>query len=594
MKLSKLILLILFISVLNAGDKIKLNFQDLKIENFIKMVAKITHKNILLNTNISGKVNFIAVKPIKKEELFNILTNVLKSKGWTLVETNDGFLKLIKIRDAIKEIGSNRQLFGQISTEVITLKNVKVNRVYRELRPFLSQYGTINILSDRNMLIVSDYPNNLKTIKKLISKIDKTEKQITKFIKIKNNSAKNVYLKVNEIFSSLFDKHLVKYQVLTDDITNSIILIAPKSIINQMIPYITKFDVKPSIISQSTEIVKINNSDSDNLVKIITDVINKKYTKEKPSVTSDKETNSIIIVGDEKQREVIKTIIKALDIPKEQVYVKVKILEISNVKSQKVGLEWGLFGGVSNSSGLYTMSANLGGPAIAFDVGKLGLSIPAVTKGLALGATLDLLETSGAAKKLSEPSILCINNTSSSIYVGKTESVVVQSTVGATTTDLTKNTYSRQDIGLTLQIKPRIDRNKKVSLSVSYLIEDILPGSKAGLPTTSKRKLSTSTIVQNGQSIIIGGLARDNKAITLHKVPILGDIPFIGALFRHTQTDIDKTTIVMILTPYIVKDASQFSQLKETLAKLNILEQQFVKKLKEKKKKKEKKNENTI
>ncbi|NPA11350.1 MAG: type II and III secretion system protein, partial [Epsilonproteobacteria bacterium] len=116
-------------------------------------------------------------------------------------------------------------------------------------------------------------------------------------------------------------------------------------------------------------------------------------------------------------------------------------------------------------------------------------------------------------------------------------------------------------------------------------------GSPVGLPTTSKRKINTTTIVNNGQSIIIGGLVRDNKNVTLNKVPLLGDIPLLGALFRHKQVDDDKTTLVILLTPYIVKKSADLDKLRLTLAKLDELEKKFVKQL-VKKKKKTKKTDN--
>ena len=587
MRLIKLLVVVVFVSLLQASDTITLNFKDLKIQDFIKMVAKITNKNILLSTNISGKVNFIAVKPVKKEELFNILVNILKSKGWALVETPEGFLKLVRSKDAIKEIGFKKQPIGKMTTQIISLQYIEAPKALKEINPFLSKYATTNILDSKNMLIITDYESNVNIAKQLLKKLDQQNQMNTKFIKLKNNSAKNVYAKLKNIASSLFNQKLIKYKILIDENTNSIIIIAPSDMITLLEKYITKFDVKPSVVSQSTKVIHISNSDAESLSKIISDIINKKYTKDKPSVTFDKETNNLIIIGNKKQREVILSIIKALDIPKQQVYIKVKILEISNSKMANIGARLGLLGGSASGSGLYTMSMNLGGPAVAIDTGSLGISTPSITQGVALGATINLLETTGAAKKLSAPSILCVNNTESNIYVGRTESVITQSTVGATTTDLTKNTYSRQDIGLTLNIKPRIDSDKKVALDVKYLVEDVLPGSQVGLPTTSKRELKTSTIVQNGQSIVIGGLIRNNKSFTINKVPFLGDIPVIGALFRDKNTNINKTTLVIILTPYIIKDSTQFEKLKKVLAKLTILQSSLVKKIKKEKLKEE-------
>ena len=573
----KFIKLLLLLTLTLYSREINLNFNNLDISTFIKMVGKITNKNILITKEIRGKVNFISVKPIDEKDIFSILQNILKSKGYTLIDKGS-FLSIVKNSQAIRE-GLTSSSLEQIQTDIISLKNIPAKTAYSQINYLNSRYGKIVVNSDKNLLIITDYPSNLKAIKTLLEKIDTKVQNQVKFVKLKNSNVKNVYSKLKEIASNLFNNKIYKYKLLPNEDTNSIIIVGNKDVISKLTPIIKTLDIAPKPVSQTTKIFKIKNSDVTNLEKLIISIIKAKYKKNMPSITADTETNSIIVVGNQIQINTISTIITALDIPKEQVYVKVRVLEISNKKAGNVGLKYGVLGGVANSSGLYSMSANLGGPAIAFDTGALGIATPTLSKGLALGVTLDLLETEGAAKKLSEPSILCINNTESTIYVGKTESVITQSTVGANTTDLTKNTYSRQDIGLTLKVKPRIDNDNKVSLNVKAVLEDILPDSQIGLPTTTKRNIDTTTIVQNGQSIIIGGLVRDNKSINVSKVPFLGDIPFVGALFRHKQQNLDKTTLVIVLTPYIIKKSSDLDTLRLTLAKLNDLEKNFVHKL---------------
>jgi general secretion pathway protein D len=146
--------------------------------------------------------------------------------------------------------------------------------------------------------------------------------------------------------------------------------------------------------------------------------------------------------------------------------------------------------------------------------------------------------------------------------------------------------YTRQDIGLTLKVTPRIDSDNKVSLNVESTIEDLLPGSQTTLPITSKREIKTTAIVRNGQSIILGGLVRDNDDLTTKKVPLLGDIPILGNLFKSKAANKDKTTIVILLTPYIVNKSEDLDKLRSTLAKLNELEAKFTKKIIKKHKKK--------
>ena len=575
----KWIKILLILVIFSQAKEIELNFKNLKINDFIKMVAKITNKNILLTQQLNGRVNFISVKPVNEKEVYNILLNILRSRGYTLIE-DKGFLKVVRSADAYRQAPplASENNINQIETDIITLKNISARVAFTQINFLLSRYGRVVVNNDKNLLIITDYPKNLALIKKVLSKIDSKAKNIVKTYYFKNVDINDVFKNIANISNLIFPPRIYKYKIIADDNHNSIIFVGPKDLVNKLIQISINLDKKPKTRNLTTKIITLKNSDATDMIKIIQSIIKQKYarSKDKPSVTADKETNSLIILAKATQINTLQNIINALDIPKQQVYVKARILEISNSKISQIGAEFGLLGGsADSSSGIYTLSANLGGPALAFNPGDLGLAIPALKSGIALGATLDMLETLGAAKKLSEPSILCINNTPSTIYVGKALTVLT----GKTTSTSTSESYTRQDVGLTLKVKPRIDSDNKVSLNIKSVIEDILPGSPTLTPTTSKREISTTTIVKNGQSIIVGGLVKNNKDITTRKIPFLGDIPFIGNLFKHKNISNDKTTLVIMLTPYIVKKPSDLEKLRMTLAKLNNLENEFANKV---------------
>ncbi len=587
MKYIKILILILFVNLSFAAkseQEIVLNFQNLSINNFIKMVAKITGKNILSPESIRGDVNFISVKPIKKDEVFDLLLNVLKNKGYTIVESPKGYLLVVKSKDAIREAPP---FFGktdleQIQTDIIGVKYVSATKIFPSITPMLSRNGKASLVKDINTIIVTDFPKNLVLIKKIVSFLDKNVKKEVVFIPLNYANVSSIYSKLVKIASTLYPVNTKSKQldIISNEATNTIIIIGDVTEVKALREYVKELDKKDDIVKPKVHIVKLKNSDCEEIQKVLNDLVSKKkYDKKetKPSITIDKPTNTLIILSSQKEFEELKKVIDVLDIDRQQVYVKAKIVEISGKKASQIGAKYGIFGGVANSSGLYSFSANLGGPAIPFDLNELGIEKPTLTQGLALGATLSLLETNGAAKKLSEPSLLCVNNTESTIYVGQTESVITQGTVGANTTDYTKNVYTRQDIGLTLKIKPRISSDNKVSLDIKTVIEDILPGSQIGLPITSKREMDTTTIVKNGQSIIIGGLVKDNLDITTSKVPLLGDIPILGNIFKYEERSNDKTTLVILLTPYIVKKSEDLNKLRVLLGKLDALEKRFAK-----------------
>jgi general secretion pathway protein D len=303
----------------------------------------------------------------------------------------------------------------------------------------------------------------------------------------------------------------------------------------------------------------------------------------KPILSLDEASNSIVVLATQKEYDVIKNIIAELDKEQKQVFVKARIIEISEAASQKIGLKYGLEGGRATSDGLYTFAMNMGGSAISLSNTLASIiTLGNITSGLAFGASMDFLKTNGAANIVSEPSVLCVNNMESKIYVGQTQSIITSATTTDSTTDLSRNTFTREDIGLTLQVKPRISNDGKVSLQIEAKVEDVLDGSGgvSGQPTTTKREVSTRAIVKHGESVIVGGLIRNKVTENENKIPLLGDIPLLGRLFTHSADVNDQLNIVIILTPYIVNSSDELSTLRAQLVELDGIQDAFNKKFK--------------
>jgi len=594
---------LLLLSTVNAKEKrvvyatskevVNLKFNNLKIEDFIKMVAKIIHKNILLTTPVPGKVNFISSAPVYKDELFSILISVLDAKGFTLVE-DGSYLKVVRSSRAVKEgVDFVAKTPGVMRTTIIRIKNANVDVVAAKIRQFLSIGGKIITLRDINSMVVADYPKNLKIIKKIAQFIDQdpSAKMKIEFIELKYAKASQIVGKVSQMAKATINQKIPvnKIEILSDDATNSIILIASPENIAKLVPYIKKLDAKDLAAEQQIAVIPLENAEAKDMVKTLNELLaKKKYPKEteKPTISVDEEMNSLIVSAKGEDIEMIKRMVKLLDRERPQVYIQAKIVEISQSKSRQLGIKYGFEGGKVTSNALYTMAMNLGGSSVVPGVINSLLKIPTdITEGVAVGAFINFLSSEGAAEVLSEPSLLCINNKDSSIYVGKTESVLVSSVQGSSTTDLARNTYKRQDIGLTLKIKPRISSKDKVTIKTSLVQEDVV-GGMPGLPTTTKRQVETIAIVRNGESVILGGLIKAKYDDKETKVPFLGDIPIAGNLFKNREKIRDKVNLVVILTPFIIKSSEDMKKLKETLYRLNTLEEQYyeilVKRLKEK------------
>ncbi|MFW0694375.1 type II secretion system protein GspD [Aliarcobacter butzleri] len=333
---------------------------------------------------------------------------------------------------------------------------------------------------------------------------------------------------------------------------------------------------------QFTEVVGLKNVDGVNIIKILDDVVNKKYINKptKPFVSLDLESNSLVIMASKDELKQIKDLIQELDKEKAQVYVQAKIIEVNNELVNKIGISYGIINASARSDGINAISSNLNGGsnAIKEAVDTLGIRMSDVNikSGLALGASLNLLQQNGALDIVSEPSILAIDNKESSIYVGEKISVEISSTL--TDGGLQRTNYEREDIGLTLKVKPRISSDTKLTLEINTLLEGIKSTSvSAGQnPDTLKKEIKTAAILNNGESVIIGGLIENKNEIIEQKVPVLGDIPLFGELFKNDSKMNKKNNLVIIVTPYMIPKSKDITYIREQLSELKKLEDKYL------------------
>ena len=208
-------------------------------------------------------------------------------------------------------------------------------------------------------------------------------------------------------------------------------------------------------------------------------------------------------------------------------------------------------------------------PAFKFD---------STNKVFALGAQLDFLQKNGAAHLLSEPSVLCTNNKEAEIYVGQTMSILTAAQQSTTGVSNVVNNYSREDIGLTLKVKPRLSSNNQVTLEVEVQIEDLDPSSEqiADRPTTTKRTVKTNTIVKDGEIVILGGLIKRVGGKAKSEVPYLSQLPILGDLLFTHNSDVEREqNVVVYLTPYIVRRSADLQELKRMLSELDEVQERY-------------------
>lgn len=598
MKLNKMLKIILIVMMsLNMGyakkeETININFKNLQINDLIKITSKIINKNILLTKNIKGKVDFISNKPIKKSEILDVLRYVLEGKGYTMID-NNGLLRIVKINEASKHnmpiiTGNKKIITYQMVTEIFNVPNANVDYISAKIRHLISRSAKLVTDKTSNSIIITDFPSNIKTIKRIISILSKDSKKYIEIINLKNIDGTTILTDIKNVAKAIYDQKIEKEKVsvLLSKDNNAIMLVGKKTNVKYLSNYIKNLDKDGSLVERIVKVIYLKNAESNNIIKIINGVIASKAKKipikvakkDKPYITSDDESNSIILMGAKKQIQYYEDLIAKLDTDRQQVYVQARIIEISENRTRDVGIKYGLSGYANDASyGLATFSSALNGttPNIStLATAAVGAGIKLPASGIsALGVSLNLLQKNGAANIVSEPSLLCINNKKSTIYIGNTVSIKTAKTNGTTSTE----SFKREDIGLTLSIKPRISNSNKVLLEISTKIEDVDTSQTNGQPNTSKKELDTSAIVNTGESVILGGYIRDSKKNQVSKIPLLGDIPLLGYLFRSNKVVKDKINLVIIITPYIVPKSKDLTYIREQLSQLRFLEDKYTK-----------------
>jgi len=576
--------ILMTVSLATAREEVNINFSNLKITDFVKLIGKITNKNILLHHKINGTVNLLSTAPIYDDEVLGILISVLNSKGFTLVEQGSMY-EVIRSSEAtkhsLKVVKPGRKTTGPMMvTQAISIKGENVDVITAKVRYLISKTAKLMTLPGSNSILITDYPSNIETIKKVIADLVRNNKMSMEIIKVNYGEIKSLHKQIDQISKSYFNNKIEKERmtVLLNEHINSIVLVGKKKNIDELRIMIKNLD-KERNLNEIVQIFNLKNSDAKNVKASLDEIISTQTFTDpsrKPSISLSEEINSIIVVGDSNIVKGMTRIIEELDKEKYQVYVQARIVEINNRSSEDIGFRYGMEGGMANSSGLYTFSGNFGGSSVPISDqfgSKLISSIGDIEQYLVLGAALDFLQSKGASKAISNPSILCVNNKESSIYVGKTLSIATGS-INANTGSTT-NSFKRDDIGLSLKIKPRVSSQDKVTLAVETILENIVGVDENSQPITTKQTVNTESILRHGESIVIGGLVKNYVQEVESQVPLLGDIPILGWFFSWTSEEEQQDNLLVMLTPYIIDQSEKLSILQQQLGELGRLQQEY-------------------
>jgi len=596
-----LIALLLFSSYGWAAE-ITLNLKDADIRALISTVSKFTGKNFVIDPRVKAKVTIVSAKTMSEEEVYEVFLSILQVHGYAAVPVGS-IIKIVPQVNAkqgpLPVVRGSKYTGDSLITRVITLNHVPASQLVPILRPLVPQQGHLAAYNPTNTLIITDHAANIKRLSQIIRSIDRPESDELEIIPLKHASAQELVRILNSLHSSAGGAktpQTKKVKLAADDRTNSILMSGERSTRLKIRATIAHLDTPLEDGDGNTHVIYLKYAKAADIVKILTGVQKgqTKKTKKLPkasasktdtNIQADEATNAIIITAGPDIVRRMKSIIRQLDIRRAQVLIESIIAEISNNKAKERSAQFVLGGKKGADQGAVPVGiANFGGGNGI--LGLLGANpASAIGDGMTIGVGSDdgtrfafllkALNGDSATNILSTPSIVTLDNQEAKIVVGQNVPFITGSatTAGNGTTNPFQ-TIQRQDVGITLKVTPQINDGDTIKLDIDQEISSISASTSASDIITNKRTLTTSVLVEDGEILVLGGLIDDTMRDQVQKVPILGDLPLLGWLFRSHSTTKEKQNLMIFMRPKILRDKA--AALYHTNEKYNFLRAQQI------------------
>lgn len=567
----------------------RLNLKQADIGAFVEQVADITGFNIIVDPQVRGKVTVLSSTPMNAAEIYDLFLSVLEVHGFTAISGEDAIkvVQQVNAKESPEALDRfTRPPSGQLMTEVIPVENTRATELAQHLRPLVAKYGHLAGVPTANALIISDRRSNIARIRRLIKSLDVPsgfEVEVIQLHEAWVGDLAPVLSKLGPIAAGGAEQ-ANQAQVTADERSNRLIIYGDQKFRDSMYKIVRKLD-QPSATQGDIRVVRLKHADADNLTKILNTVASQKAgdASGQPddgfSVIADNDLNALVIRGKPAIMQKAKSIIAQLDVRRAQVMIEAAIVEISDETGESAGVQvvageqsggrvTGAGTNLTSSSGMLGLNSVIGA--------LVGDTLPQLASGLTVGVTevnqsgitwgvlIQALNTSAAANLLSTPSLITLDNQESEIIVGQNVPFRTgQSTVSGDGTTNPFTTIERRDIGLTLNVTPTISEDGLVRLEVEQTTENLARTNIEGASDliTNKRSIKTTVLADNQETIVLGGLTRDDLQVTTSKIPLLGDLPGIGKLFSSETKQWVKRDLVVFLRPSIMRDQADTAEI---------------------------------
>jgi general secretion pathway protein D len=594
-------------------EKITVNFVNADIQSVIKTIGQHTGKNFILDPRVQGTVNIVSDKPISKDLLYQLLLSTLRVQGYAAVE-DGGFVKIVPEAEAKTSASPTGEAAARgpgdrIVTQVFVLQNENAVQLVPVLRPLVTANNFIAAYPNNNAIVITDYASNVARIQRIIESIDRPSSSDVQIIRMQNASAIDIAQTLQRVVPETTAPAnapgtTAKVAVAVDTRTNSLVVRAENPQLMARIKALALGLDTPGASMGNIYTVFLRNAEATRIAETLRGLLSGNEISRTTTTTTAPTgatatqttastapaaaapapssviqayppTNSIIITAPEPVYRALRTVIDSLDQRRQQVYVEALIVEVATGLATEFGVQWNagrnigdgqtLFGGTNFStttgSNILNIATNPQGIGQGLNLGIIRgtLKIPGTDIEVAnLQLLARALEGDSAANVLSTPNVLTLDNEEAKIVVGQNVPFITGSytPVSGTATNPFQ-TIERKDIGITLRVTPQVSEAGAVKLKIFQEVSSVTRD-KALVQSadiiTNKRSLESTVLIDSGQIVVLGGLIQDDQQATQDKVPLLGDIPYLGALFRYESRNRKRTNLMIFLRPVVLKD----------------------------------------
>jgi general secretion pathway protein D len=595
-------------------------FRDAELTEIIDAVATITGKTFIVDPRVRAQVTIRSSTPMTPDAFYQTFLSILQVHGFIAVPSGDNVKILpdanarqIPANDLPNSINPNSD---EVVTQVISVRNINAAQLVPVLRPLIPQNGHLVAYPASNMLIVSDRANNIARIMRIVQRLDQAGDEEIEILRLENASASEIVRVVNALAQGAQQQGEapgVSAKLVADDRTNSVLISGEKSQRLRLKGLVMHLDT-PLEAGGDTQVRYLNYADAEAIAGKLKEQVTG-ITQAPPgapggaaaagpsasqdrntTIWADKQTNAIVVTAAPKMMRQIMSVVDRLDIRRAQVHLEAILVEITTTRAAELGVNWAVFSEEEGSTiPIGTFNQPVGNTSIGSIAAAIAdpdtLATTGLPNGLTLGAgmiesgglnfaiLLRALRNDGTSNILQTPSITTLDNEEAEIKVAQEVPFI---TGQYTNTGGNNNgsvnpfqTIQREEVGNILKITPQINEGTAVQLKIEQENSGITQGVQGAVDLiTNKRTISTTVLVEDGGMIVLGGLISDTALEGESRVPILGNIPIIGELFKTRSGSKEKRNLMVFIRPTILRDGVDAAI--ETNAKYNVLRDQQI------------------